>query len=98
MIIIIIINIIIYYLLFIIIIIIIIIIYIYFWKGLHGPETAEELRRMGFSKTIVALTGNCANPVDVTNFLAAGADSIVAKPFNSNDLINVYLKYIFQLQ
>ena len=52
---------------------------------MNGPEVAREVRAMGFTGPIVAITGNVLYE-DVRNFLASGADRVVPKPIDSTSL------------
>lgn len=53
----------------------------YYMPGLDGPEAIKEMRRCGYTGMIFAVTAS-AVAVDKEKLLAAGADLIMAKPFN----------------
>lgn len=45
-----------------------------------GPEATRELRKLGFNLPIVGVTGNVM-PEDVAEFVSAGVDKVMGKPF-----------------
>jgi two-component system capsular synthesis sensor histidine kinase RcsC len=54
---------------------------------LNGPEAAEEIRKLGYDKPIIGVTGN-ALQVDQEYFIKTGANKILIKPLNSFSLIS----------
>lgn len=51
---------------------------------LNGPDATRELRRLGFELPIVGVTGNVMTE-DIREFMAAGADLVLGKPFSMSD-------------
>ena len=52
---------------------------------MHGPEAAQAMRTAGFEGLIVGVTGNVMAD-DVNQYLASGADYVLGKPVNMEDL------------
>lgn len=61
---------------------------------MHGPETAKNLRQLGYANLIVAVTGNCTNQEDINTFLDAGADVVLCKPINQTNIMNLFEKFL----
>lgn len=49
--------------------------------GLTGLETVEQLRAAGINVPVLMVTGNC-EPHEIARYLAAGAQDVLAKPFD----------------
>jgi CheY-like chemotaxis protein len=52
---------------------------------MHGPEAAQMMRAAGFRGLIVGVTGNVMAE-DVQQYMASGADHVLGKPVNMDDL------------
>lgn len=52
---------------------------------MHGPEAAQAMRAAGFTGLIIGVTGNVMAE-DVHHYIQSGADHILAKPVNIEDL------------
>lgn len=52
---------------------------------MHGPEAAQRMRSAGFQGLIVGVTGNVMAH-DVAHFVASGADCVLFKPVNVEEL------------
>ena len=52
---------------------------------MHGPEAAQLMRAAGFSVLIVGVTGNVMAD-DVNEYIHSGADYVLGKPVNFEDL------------
>jgi CheY-like chemotaxis protein len=57
----------------------------YFMPEMNGLEVMEELQRMKYPGKVVGLTGNTENSMKEA-FLAAGADMVLIKPLQGEDL------------
>ena len=55
---------------------------------MRGPDATEHIRRLGYSGTILGVTGNVLSE-DVAHFKSKGADEVLAKPI-SLERINDY--------
>ena len=55
-------------------------------------EATAAIRALGFDRLIIALTGNVMDD-DISCFMAAGADAVLAKPLRSQQLCQI-LSYI----
>ena len=51
---------------------------------LDGPGAAEQIRAMGYTGIIIAITGNALEE-DVKIFLDKGADAVMTKPLDKNE-------------
>lgn len=60
---------------------------------MHGPEAAQLMRSNGFKGLIVGVTGNVMAP-DLAHYLASGADCVLDKPVNVEDLTIVLKKLL----
>jgi CheY-like chemotaxis protein len=56
--------------------------------GLHGVEFVRRVRREHPGTRVVVLTG-FARQQEIGEFLLAGADDLLAKPFRGSDLVDV---------
>ena len=64
----------------------------HFMVEMHGPETAEAIRKLvGSSVFIIGLTGITSED-DINNFLRAGANTVLSKPVDLNILANLIVK------
>ena len=61
---------------------------------MNGPETAKNLRDLGFSNMIVAVTGNYSDAHDKDHFLNAGANVLLGKPTRREDLAELVQQVI----
>ncbi len=52
---------------------------------MNGPEACKAIREMGYTGFVVGVTGNLL-PEDVGYFMDCGADAVLPKPFNYNNL------------
>ena len=57
----------------------------------NGSDAVLALREHGYDRLIFGLTGNALND-DVSTFLSAGADCVVAKPLRASQL-NAILRH-----
>jgi len=55
---------------------------------MNGVDATKALRLKGFPNLIVGVTGN-AMEEDVSIFMDAGADFVVAKPLKKHDIENI---------
>ena len=55
-------------------------------------EATASIRAQGFDRLIIALTGNVMDD-DISCFMAAGADAVLAKPLRSQQLSQI-LSYV----
>lgn len=53
-----------------------------------GAEATAKIRKLGYNKRIIMLTGH-ALPDDVDSFIRAGADGVLSKPVNINELLQL---------
>lgn len=53
--------------------------------NMSGIDACREIRSLGYSGIIIAVTGNVL-PSDIEEFLSAGADKLVPKPFKIEDI------------
>jgi two-component system, OmpR family, response regulator MprA len=53
--------------------------------NMSGIDACREMRSLGYRGTIIAVTGNVL-PADVHEFLSAGADKLVPKPFKIDEI------------
>lgn len=56
---------------------------------LSGPEAAKAIRDLGFDVNIIGVTGNVL-PDDVAHFISQGANEVVFKPVNVEELESVW--------
>lgn len=56
---------------------------------MNGPEAAQGMRSAGFKGLIVGVTGNVMAH-DVANYVASGADCVVFKPVNTEELKQIF--------
>ena len=54
-------------------------------ENLHGPQATQQIRGLGFQGLIFGVTGNVM-PSDVSKFLNAGANQVLAKPLSMEAL------------
>lgn len=59
---------------------------------MNGVEAIQHIRKLGYSKLILGLTGNTLND-DVKRMIDAGADMVLSKPLRPNQLKSI-LQYI----
>jgi CheY-like chemotaxis protein len=52
---------------------------------MHGPEAAQAMRAAGFAGLIIGVTGNVMVE-DINQYMASGADYVLGKPVNMEDL------------
>ena len=52
---------------------------------MHGPEAAQAMRAAGFAGLIIGVTGNVMAQ-DVSQYIHSGADHVLSKPVNIEDL------------
>jgi CheY-like chemotaxis protein len=55
---------------------------------LHGPKAAMEMRSVGYTGLIIAVTGNVLS-ADVDEFLRCGANEVLYKPITEQTLRNI---------
>eukprot|EP00607_Mallomonas_marina_P000058 CAMPEP_0182439350 /NCGR_PEP_ID=MMETSP1167-20130531/86382_1 /TAXON_ID=2988 /ORGANISM="Mallomonas Sp, Strain CCMP3275" /LENGTH=150 /DNA_ID=CAMNT_0024633027 /DNA_START=1050 /DNA_END=1502 /DNA_ORIENTATION=- len=60
----------------------------YQMPNMDGPTATKEMREMGFRGPILGVTGNTL-PVQVTTFLSSGADKVLHKPLEFEQLMMV---------
>ena len=53
-----------------------------------GSVATQEIRKLGYKGRIIMLTGH-ALAEDVTNFMTSGADGVLNKPVNVDELLNL---------
>ncbi len=53
-----------------------------------GVDACQMIRNLGYSNMIVGVTGNVL-PADIAAFMRAGANKVLGKPLNLNDLDDV---------
>ena len=53
--------------------------------AMHGPEAAQAMRAVGFAGLIIGVTGNVMAD-DMNQYMASGADYVLGKPVNLEDL------------
>ena len=53
--------------------------------NMSGIDACREIRSLGYEGVIIAVTGNVL-PSDIEEFLSAGADKLVPKPFKIDDI------------
>eukprot|EP00977_Amphora_coffeiformis_P004026 scaffold804_cov165-Amphora_coffeaeformis.AAC.5 len=56
---------------------------------LSGPEAAKQIRELGFDVDIIGVTGNVLHD-DVAHFISQGANEVVFKPVNVDELESVW--------
>lgn len=56
---------------------------------MNGPEAARAIRATGNTALIIGVTGNIYKE-DVDEFMAAGADRVLSKPVNKQELLAVF--------
>ena len=61
--------------------------------GMNGYELAREIKLCNIRAPIIFITAN-AEKEDLDRATAAGAASVLAKPFRTNQLLEVVKKYI----
>lgn len=59
---------------------------------MNGPEAAQLMRSSGYSGLIVGVTGNVMAQ-DVSEYIASGADCVLGKPVNFEELGHIFLKF-----
>jgi len=57
----------------------------YMMPNMDGPTATKAIRALGFQGQIIGITGN-ALPCDITTFMTHGANKVLTKPFNINEL------------
>jgi len=60
---------------------------------MDGPTAAAKIRKLGCDSLIVGLTGNLL-PEDVAFFQQNGADAVLPKPFNMDDLEHLWVEHL----
>lgn len=60
----------------------------YIMPKLDGAETVKSIRALGYSGLIYGLTGNISD-FDMQTFIRSGVNRVVAKPLNSNHLLEM---------
>lgn len=60
--------------------------------GMDGHETAEEIRRLGFDRPVIALTAHALNSVH-EKCLRSGFTQVLTKPISRVDLLNSLAAY-----
>lgn len=68
-----------------------------YMPNMGGIEACKQIRSLGYSGVIVAISGNVI-PEDIQEFLAAGADKFLGKPITLEQLQttlegNIYILY-----
>lgn len=53
--------------------------------NMSGIDACREIRALGYTGVIIAVTGNVL-PSDIEEFLSAGADKLVPKPFKIDEI------------
>jgi CheY-like chemotaxis protein len=56
--------------------------------NMDGPTATKEIRKAGFNRKIIGVTGN-ALQVDIDELMRAGATKVLTKPVKTDDIINV---------
>jgi CheY-like chemotaxis protein len=56
-----------------------------FMPNMGGIEACKQIRALGYSGLVLAISGNVI-PEDIQEFLAAGADHFIGKPFKLEQL------------
>lgn len=59
---------------------------------MDGPTAAQEIRKIGCDSFIVGITGNVL-PQDIDHFKACGADGVLGKPFQVEELESMWIEY-----
>ena len=59
---------------------------------MNGPEACKAIREMGYTGFVVGVTGNLL-PEDVGYFMDCGANAVLPKPFNYNDLKQLLVEH-----
>ena len=59
---------------------------------MDGPTSTQEIRMKGCDSFIVGITGNVL-PQDVEHFKACGADGVLGKPFQVEELESMWIEY-----
>ena len=57
-------------------------------KVMHGPEASKEIRALGFSGTVVGVSGNVMQE-DIDSYLKCGANYFLNKPIDSKQLLSI---------
>jgi len=57
-------------------------------KVMHGPEASKELRAIGYTGTVVGISGNVLQE-DIDNYLKCGANYFLNKPIDSKQLLSI---------
>jgi CheY-like chemotaxis protein len=60
--------------------------------NMHGPETIVVLRRNGYHRLIIGLTGSVDNETKV-KFTSAGANEVLTKPLDMDKLKQIFCSY-----
>lgn len=60
--------------------------------NMTGPAAARKIRDLGCDSFIVGITGNVFSD-DISYFLECGANKVLPKPLNVNDLMDVWKEY-----
>lgn len=56
--------------------------------NMSGIDACREIRALGYQGVIIAVTGNVL-PSDIEEFICAGADKLVPKPFRVDDIKSI---------
>ena len=59
---------------------------------MDGPTSAQEIRKIGCDSFIVGITGNVL-PQDIEHFKNCGADGVLGKPFQVEELESMWTEY-----
>lgn len=59
---------------------------------MNGPEAAQLMRSDGYTGLIVGVTGNVMER-DVADYIASGADCVLGKPVNTEDLKQILQRF-----
>ena len=59
---------------------------------MDGPTSAQEIRKQGCDSFIVGITGNVL-PQDIEHFKNCGADGVLGKPFQVEELESMWIEY-----
>ena len=59
---------------------------------MSGPTAAKEIRKLGFDVNIIGVTGNVLHD-DVVHFISQGANEVVFKPVNLDELEELWSEF-----
>ena len=66
----------------------------YQMPNMDGPTAAKAIRELGYHGFIIGVTGNVL-PDDTTHFINCGANKVLYKPVDVNDLDNTINGMVF---